>query len=230
MRKSLLVTATAMAAIASVTFAMAQGAGTEPGKGNMKPQAGQSHAGAPSGLKGPGGTVGQAKDTKPLPGGDTKMQQKGAQQQTSPAQRQFGQNRTDQNSVGHGENGAQNGQNSAQERGPQNATPGAATENSGGEHAAQGKGAGETSIKLSEEQRTKIQRIIVGNKNVARLDHPNFSVTVGTTIPKTVHVTVLPEEIVSIVPEYRGFEYVLVGDQILIIDPESLEIVDIIPA
>jgi Protein of unknown function (DUF1236) len=230
MRKSLLGTATAMATIAWVTVAMAQGASTEPGKGNTQPQAGQSHTGAPGGLKGPGGAVGQAEGAKPLQGGA--MQQKGAQQ-TGPEQHQFGQNRTEQNSAQEKrgpENGTQNRENSAQEHGPQNTTTGAATENSGGQHAVQGKAAGGTSVKLSEEQRTKIQRIIVGNKSVARLDHPSFSVTVGATIPKTVHVAVLPEEIVSIVPEYRGFDYILVGDQILIIDPESLEIVDIIPA
>jgi hypothetical protein len=35
---------------------------------------------------------------------------------------------------------------------------------------------------------------------------------------------------VTIVPEYRGFEYVVVGDQLLIIDPNTLEIVAILPA
>jgi hypothetical protein len=98
------------------------------------------------------------------------------------------------------------------------------------EHAAQGGGSYGASVKLSEEQRTRIQRIIVHNKNVARVDKPDFSVTLGARIPKDVHITVLPEEIVSIVPEYRSFDYILVGDEILIIDPVSLEIVDIIPA
>jgi hypothetical protein len=35
---------------------------------------------------------------------------------------------------------------------------------------------------------------------------------------------------VSIVPEYRGFDYTLVGDSILIVDPVTLEIVAVIPA
>jgi hypothetical protein len=41
---------------------------------------------------------------------------------------------------------------------------------------------------------------------------------------------VLPAEVVTIVPEYRGFNYVVVGDQLLIIDPNTLEIVAILPA
>jgi Protein of unknown function (DUF1236) len=46
----------------------------------------------------------------------------------------------------------------------------------------------------------------------------------------TQSIVVLPEEIVRIVPEYRGYEYFLVGDEIVIIDPSTLEIVAIIPA
>ena len=57
-----------------------------------------------------------------------------------------------------------------------------------------------------------------------------FSVSVGAKVPRDVHVAVLPPEVVTIVPEYRGFEYVMVGDQLLIIDPDTLEIVAILPA
>jgi hypothetical protein len=34
---------------------------------------------------------------------------------------------------------------------------------------------------------------------------------------------------VSIVPEYRGFKYIIVGDDLLILDPVTLEIVAVIP-
>ena len=65
---------------------------------------------------------------------------------------------------------------------------------------------------------------------MARVGSANFSVSVGARVPRDVHVSVLPPEVVTIVPEYRGFEYVLVGDQLLIIDPDTLEIVAILPA
>jgi uncharacterized protein Smg (DUF494 family) len=45
-----------------------------------------------------------------------------------------------------------------------------------------------------------------------------------------VHFVVLPEEIVRIVPQCRGFDYFLVEDEIVIVDPRTLEIVAIIPA
>jgi Protein of unknown function (DUF1236) len=86
------------------------------------------------------------------------------------------------------------------------------------------------SVQLSEDQRSQIKTII-GREHGPRLgSKDNFDVTVGTRIPRNVHVVVLPEEIVRIVPEYRGYEYFLVGDEIVIVDPRTLEIVAIISA
>ena len=86
------------------------------------------------------------------------------------------------------------------------------------------------SVQLSEDQRSQFKTII-GREHGRRLSgNANFDVTVGTRIPRNVHVVVLPEEIVRIVPEYRGYEYFLVGDEIVIVDPDTLEIVAIIPA
>ena len=40
----------------------------------------------------------------------------------------------------------------------------------------------------------------------------------------------LPSTIVEIQPAWRGFEYFLVGDEIVIVDPATLRIVAVIPA
>jgi hypothetical protein len=39
----------------------------------------------------------------------------------------------------------------------------------------------------------------------------------------------VPEDIVEYMPEYVGYKYIVVGDELLIIDPVTLEIVAIIP-
>lgn len=86
------------------------------------------------------------------------------------------------------------------------------------------------SVQLSEDQRSQFKTII-GREHGPRLgSNVSFDVAVGTRIPRNVHVVVLPEEIVRIVPEYRGYEYFLVGNEIVIVDPRTLEIVAIIPA
>ena len=86
------------------------------------------------------------------------------------------------------------------------------------------------SVQLSEDQRSQI-KTFVGRGNAPRFSgNVDFDVRIGTRIPRSVHFTALPEDIVRIVPEYRGYDYVLVRDEILIIDPQTLEIVAIIPA
>jgi hypothetical protein len=106
----------------------------------------------------------------------------------------------------------------------------AAAPNTGRENTAEGKGAAGRNVQISEQQRTKIRDVIVRDRNVPRVAHADFSVRVGVTVPRSVHFAVLPTEVVEIVPEYRGFDYVVVGDQLLIIDPHTLEIVYILPA
>ena len=98
----------------------------------------------------------------------------------------------------------------------------------GGASTAGRAGAGK-SVTLSSEQRTRIHEVI-GRNSSARVDHVDFSLSVGVRVPRTVHVVVLPEEVVRIVPEYRGYKYIIVRDEIVILDPDTLEIVAILPA
>ena len=89
-----------------------------------------------------------------------------------------------------------------------------------------GQGAASGSAKLTTEQRTKITTVIKQQKvEPTRL---NVSVSVGTRIPASVHVYPLPVEVIAIYPEWRGYDYILVGDQIVIINPRTHEIVAII--
>ena len=83
--------------------------------------------------------------------------------------------------------------------------------------------------RLSDEQRERIHTVI-GSHREARVDHVDFSVSVGTRVPRTVHVVALPEEVIRIVPQYRGFRYIVVRNEILIIDPDTFEIVAVLPA
>jgi hypothetical protein len=91
-----------------------------------------------------------------------------------------------------------------------------------------GQGAAAGSAKLSTEQRTKITTVIRQHKvEPTRL---NVSVRVGTRIPDSVHFYPLPVQVVEVYPEWRGFDYILVGNQILVVDPATHEIVDILDA
>jgi Protein of unknown function (DUF1236) len=105
----------------------------------------------------------------------------------------------------------------------------AAQEHGAVQQNAQGKPANGRSVQLSETQRTQIKSVVVKDRNVARVDHVDFSINVGVAVPRSVHIAVLPADVIEVVPEYRGFEYVIVGEQLLIIDPNTMMIVDILP-
>jgi hypothetical protein len=86
------------------------------------------------------------------------------------------------------------------------------------------------SVNLSSEQRTRIHSIIVGDRSAPRVAHADFDVRTGVRVPRTVHLAPIPRDIVEIEPEWRGFEYFLVGDEIVVVDPATLEIVAVLPA
>lgn len=91
-----------------------------------------------------------------------------------------------------------------------------------------GQGAAAGSTKLSAEQRTKITSIIKQRK--VEPTKLSVSVSVGTRVPASVHLYPLPVQVIEVYPAWRGFEYILVGDQIVIINPRTHEIVAIVEA
>jgi hypothetical protein len=87
-----------------------------------------------------------------------------------------------------------------------------------------------TTINLTPEKRTRIHEVIVKERNAPRVSSPEFNVSVGTRVPRTVRFAALPRTIVEIEPEWRGFEYFMVADQIIIVDPKTMEIVAVLDA
>jgi hypothetical protein len=84
--------------------------------------------------------------------------------------------------------------------------------------------------KLSSEQQTKISTAIK-SQHVTSVNNVNFSLNVGTRVPRSgVEFHVLPQEVVTIYPQWRGYKFIVVKEEIVIIDPNSYEIVAVIPA
>jgi len=83
------------------------------------------------------------------------------------------------------------------------------------------------SAKLSTEQRTSISTVIK-QQNIRPATNVNFSISVGTHVPRNVGFHPLPVEIVTIYPDWRGYEMFLVGNQIVVVNPRTLEIVAVL--
>lgn len=84
-------------------------------------------------------------------------------------------------------------------------------------------------VRLDNNQQTRVKTVIK-NQKVTHLSRTkiNFSINVGTRIPASVHWYSVPTEVVEIVPEYRGYYYIIVDEDIIIIAPETREIVTVI--
>ncbi|MEH2477313.1 hypothetical protein V1282_000670 [Nitrobacteraceae bacterium AZCC 2146] len=83
--------------------------------------------------------------------------------------------------------------------------------------------------KLSTEQRTKITTVIK-QQSVQPVTNVNFAISVGTKVPRTVSFHPLPAEIVTIYPDWRGYEFFLVRNEIIVVNPRTLEIVAVLDA
>jgi Protein of unknown function (DUF1236) len=242
--KTLMVTTAALALIASAAFVNAQtGKAGESGTSSAGPE--QHSGGASGGV------------TKPTQGS---TEQKGGSQhmgQSVPGAKspermgeESGKGSAQHPAVGNAESHDKAGQADTKERGGQTERKGRSatdveqnkeragrdeTKEPTGENRertgkSQMSGAGKGgSVHLSQEQHTKIHEVITHDRT-AVVDHVDFSVSVGTAVPRSIRVYDVPVDIVDIVPEYRGFRYFIVRDEVVIVDPETLEIVAIIPA
>lgn len=224
MRNTFLATAAIAALIGSTGIVSAQAPGSAPNApaaSQPAPPAGQSgpaekaaptnRGDSPSGMKG-----GQA-EKMPREGGNAQraqdnakddMKSKGAETTRDPRDQKGGKAASDERS----KDGMKADQKNAGE-GKAGTTTGQA-------------GAG---AKLSSEQRTTI-RTSITKQNIKPATNINFSINVGTRVPRTVGFHPLPAEVVTIYPDWRGYEFFLVNDQIVVVNPRTLEIVAVLEA
>ena len=91
----------------------------------------------------------------------------------------------------------------------------------------QGNAAG---VVLNDEQRTRIRDTIINAHGAPRVGSVDFDVAVGTSIPRgRIQIIPVPETLVQIEPEWRGFLYFIVRDELVIVNPEDMRIVAVVP-
>jgi Protein of unknown function (DUF1236). len=91
-----------------------------------------------------------------------------------------------------------------------------------------GQGSAGARANLTTEQRTKITSVIKQQR--VEPVNLNISISVGTRVPDHVRYYPLPAEVVTIYPQWRGFDYIIVGSTIVVIDPATREIVPVLEA
>src|SRR5215469_1181353 len=189
----------------------------------------------------------QGKQSQGMPNeGMPGQQSKGKQSQTKQNQtkqsqgkqgqaEQRGQGQRDQ-TTGQGQR--DQGQSSAQgQRGQRDQTQGQGqrgepssqqSETRQGQTPQQGTQGAGGSVTLNSQQRTRIQQTVLANRNVPRVNNVNFALSVGTAVPSSLRIVDVPSALIEINPQWRGHQYFVVRDEIIIVD-RSRKIVATVP-
>lgn len=83
-------------------------------------------------------------------------------------------------------------------------------------------------VNINSQQRTRVTESI-SRLNVQPLTNVNFSLSVGTAVPRDVRLQTLPADVVEVVPQYRGYSFFVVRDEIVIVEPSTYKIVTVLP-
>jgi hypothetical protein len=84
-------------------------------------------------------------------------------------------------------------------------------------------------VQLNDQQKAQVRTTIIQGRNAPRVDHVNFDIAVGTAIPRGgVRIVPVPETLVRIEPSWRGFEYFVYEQEIVIVNPRDMTIVAVL--
>ena len=106
---------------------------------------------------------------------------------------------------------------------------GAAATNTSGDRS----GRGQTNVQvrgefnLDQQAATRVHDRLIRDRD-ARASDININVDVGRNLPNNVRLRPVPREIVEINPRYREYDYVVVRDEIVIVEPRTRRVVQII--
>jgi hypothetical protein len=80
---------------------------------------------------------------------------------------------------------------------------------------------------LAPDQRVTVRESFT-RRRIEPIRNANFSVSVGVNIPPRVRLYPVPPDVLRIVPAYRGYQYTIVEEEVVIIEPRTRRIVEVI--
>jgi hypothetical protein len=99
-----------------------------------------------------------------------------------------------------------------------------------GSAAAQTSGASpSTDLDLTPQQRSAIFRTVISEREKVRLPPAtNPAAAVGAQMPPSIELYMLPDTIGAEVPAAKLYKYTILQNQVVIVDPTTLKIIDVI--
>ena len=171
----------------------------------------------------------QAQQPSQQPSQAQSAQQPGSSSQPSQAQTNTAPPANNQSTRAQPSTGPANATNNAPNTGSaQPSTNTAAQPSNTQTNAAQSRTNVNVSANLTENQRTRVSTSI-SRLNARPVTNVNFSLSVGTVVPRNVRFQPLPADVVEVMPQYRGYNFIVVREDIVIIEPSTYKIVDVLP-
>jgi uncharacterized protein DUF1236 len=92
------------------------------------------------------------------------------------------------------------------------------------------RGGGAANVSLNDQQRTQIRDTVINSRSAPRVSNVDFNVNVGTVVPRgRIHMVAVPQTLFRIQPRWRHYMYFVFNNEIVIVDPRSMRIVDVLP-
>jgi hypothetical protein len=84
-------------------------------------------------------------------------------------------------------------------------------------------------LALTERQRAEIYQTVAKEKDKVRTPPPvNMRVSIGAELPASMELYVLPDDVGAAVPATKVYRYTVVHNQVVIVDPTTMKVVDLI--
>ena len=80
---------------------------------------------------------------------------------------------------------------------------------------------------LTVEQKTNLRETVL--RTGPRVTNINFRIGVGVVVPRTVRLVAVPQPIIAIYPEWSGDLFFNYGDEIVVVAPDTMQIVGVLP-
>jgi hypothetical protein len=84
-----------------------------------------------------------------------------------------------------------------------------------------------TRLKLTPAQRTAILAAVLQESGKVK-PPPRFEVSVGGQVPPSIELYMLPNSAMAQSPELRSLKYTMVQNQVLLVDPTTMRVIDIL--
>ena len=85
-------------------------------------------------------------------------------------------------------------------------------------------------LQLNPQQRQQIKDVLARQTDAPKVDKAPFELMIGTAVPRQVQLKDIPPQITQVMNGYLGDQYVLVQDEMVIVDQHSRRVVATVPS